>query len=109
MMGLNISSSAITNSTKGKDELLRMQMAAATRSTKCQGPHPFAGAKISLSRRQHVREEHGQDRVPSLRIRSFDGIQVAFIGLTLKVHRASSSPVGVPASNSATKPRRSMR
>ena len=84
MMGLEIASVGNHEFDEGKDELLRMQNGGCHPVDKCQGPHPFAGAQVSLPCRLHGREEHRQDLFPPYEIRQFEGIPVAFIGLTLK-------------------------
>jgi len=66
MMGLDIASVGNHEFDEGKDELLRMQNGGCHPVDKCQGPHPFLGGKISLSRRQHGREGDRQDRVSCL-------------------------------------------
>ncbi len=46
MMGLEIASVGNHEFDEGKDELLRMQNGGCHPIDKCQGPHPFAGAKF---------------------------------------------------------------
>ena len=83
MMGLELSSVGNHEFDEGKDELLRMQNGGCHPVDSCQGPHPFTGRQVPLSRRQHDREAHRQDAcLPPYEIREFDGIPVAFIGLT---------------------------
>jgi 5'-nucleotidase len=67
MMGLEVASVGNHEFDEGKDELLRMQNGGCHPTDKCQGPHPFAGARVSLPCRQHHRQGYRQDPVPALR------------------------------------------
>ena len=51
---------------------------------KCLGPHPFPGAKFRYLAASTFEKATGKTVFPAYDIRTFDGIQVAFIGLTLK-------------------------
>src|SRR6476646_7038465 len=51
---------------------------------KCQGPHPFLGAKFHYLAASTVEKATGKTVLPAYEIRQFEGIPVAFIGLTLK-------------------------
>ncbi|WP_334393166.1 bifunctional metallophosphatase/5'-nucleotidase [Bradyrhizobium sp. AZCC 2262] len=95
MMGLNISSVGNHEFDEGKDELLRMQNGGCHPVDKCQGPHPFTGAKFRYLAASTFEKSSGKTVFPPYEIRSFDGIQVAFIGLTLKGTPGLVSPVGV--------------
>jgi 5'-nucleotidase len=95
MMGLNISSVGNHEFDEGKDELLRMQNGGCHPLDKCQGPHPFTGAKFRYLAASTFEKSSGKTVFPPYEIRSFDGIPVAFIGLTLKGTPGLVSPVGV--------------
>src|SRR6202166_3607933 len=84
MMGLAISSVGNHEFDEGKDELLRMQNGGCHPTEKCQGPHPFAGAKFHYLAASTIDKATGKTLFPPYEIREFDGIPVAFIGLTLK-------------------------
>src|SRR5215469_10098926 len=84
MMGLEISSVGNHEFDEGKDELLRMQNGGCHPIDKCQGPHPFTGAKFHYLAASTVVKDTGKTLFPPYEIRTFDGIGVAFIGLTLK-------------------------
>jgi 5'-nucleotidase len=84
MMGLAISSVGNHEFDEGKDELLRMQDGGCHPVDKCRGPHPFAGAKFHYLAASTVDMRTGRTVFPPYEIREFDGIPVAFIGLTLK-------------------------
>jgi 5'-nucleotidase len=95
MMGLEISSVGNHEFDEGKDELLRMQHGGCHPVDKCQGPHPFAGAKFRYLAASTFEKSSGKTVFPPYEIRSFDGIPVAFIGLTLKGTPGLVSPVGI--------------
>jgi 5'-nucleotidase len=84
MMGLEIASVGNHEFDEGKDELLRMQNGGCHPVDKCQGPHPFAGAKFHYLAASTVVKDSGKTLFPPYEIKTFDGIPVAFIGLTLK-------------------------
>src|SRR5712671_2677782 len=95
MMGLEIASVGNHEFDEGKDELLRMQNGGCHPIDGCQGPHPFAGAKFHYLAASTIEEKTGKTVFPPYEIREFDGIPVAFIGLTLKGTADIVSPVGV--------------
>jgi 5'-nucleotidase len=95
MMGLEISSVGNHEFDEGKDELLRMQNGGCRPVDKCLGPHPFPGAKFHYLAASTVETSTGKTVFPPYEIRTFEGIPVAFIGLTLKGTPNIVSPVGV--------------
>ena len=95
MMGLNISSVGNHEFDEGKDELLRMQNGGCHPVDQCQGPHPFTGAKFRYLAASTFEKSTGNTVFPPYEIRAFDGIPVAFIGLTLKGTPGLVSPAGV--------------
>jgi len=95
MMGLNISSVGNHEFDEGKDELLRMQHGGCHPTDGCLGPHPFAGAKFRYLAASTFERSSGKTVFPAYEIREFDGIPVAFIGLTLKGTPGLVSPVGI--------------
>src|SRR5690242_4250925 len=84
MMGLEISSVGNHEFDEGKDELLRMQNGGCHPVDKCQGPHPFTGATFHYLAASTVLSDSGKTLFPPYEIKTYDGIPVAFIGLTLK-------------------------
>jgi 5'-nucleotidase len=84
MMGLAISSVGNHEFDEGKDELLRMQNGGCHPVDKCQGPHPFTGAKFHYLAASTVLKDTGKTLFPPYEVQTFDRIPVAFIGLTLK-------------------------
>src|SRR5713226_6431113 len=95
MMGLEVASVGNHEFDEGKDELLRMQNGGCHPLDKCRGPQPFAGAKFHYLAASTVETATGKTVLPPYEIKVFDGIQVGFIGLTLKGTPGIVSPVGV--------------
>src|SRR5215468_7569442 len=95
MMGLAIASVGNHEFDEGKDELLRMQNGGCHPTDGCQGPHPFPGAKFHYLAASTIVKDTGKTVFPPYEIRSFDGIPVAFIGLTLKGTQGIVSPTGI--------------
>src|SRR6201986_1728568 len=95
MMGLAIASVGNHEFDEGKDELLRMQNGGCHPTDTCRGPHPFTGAKFHYLAASTVVKSTGKTLFPAYEIREFDGIPVAFIGLTLKGTESIVSPTGI--------------
>lgn len=95
MMGLEITSVGNHEFDEGKDELLRMQNGGCHPVDKCEGPHPFTGAKFHYLAASTFEKSTGKTIFPPYEIKSFEGIPVAFIGLTLKNTPRLVSPAGV--------------
>ncbi len=91
-MGLAISAVGNHEFDEGKDELLRMQNGGCNPEG-CKGPHPFAGATFHYLAASTFLKDSGKTLFPPYEIRIFDGIPVAFIGLTLKGTPDIISPV----------------
>jgi 2',3'-cyclic-nucleotide 2'-phosphodiesterase (5'-nucleotidase family) len=83
MMGLALSAVGNHEFDEGKDELLRMQNGGC-HPEGCKGPHAFEGAKFHYLAASTVLKDSGKTLLPPYEMRTFDGIPVAFIGLTLK-------------------------
>ena len=95
MMGLAIASVGNHEFDEGKDELLRMQNGGCHPVEHCLGPHPFAGAKFHYLAASTVDKSTGKTVFPAYEIREFEGIPIAFIGLTLKGTATIVSPPGI--------------
>jgi len=95
LMGLEISSVGNHEFDKGKVELKRMQSGGCHPVDGCKGPHPFVGAKFSYLAASTFDTGTGQTLFPPYAVKTFDGIPVAFIGLTLKGTPDIVSPPGV--------------
>jgi 5'-nucleotidase len=83
LMGLEIASVGNHEFDEGKDELLRMQNGGC-HPIECRGPHPFLGAKFHYLAASTFDKNTGKTIFPPYEIKTFDGVPVAFIGLTLK-------------------------
>lgn len=95
LMGMEVASVGNHEFDEGKTELLRMQNGGCHPVDGCQGPHPFFGAKFRYLAASTFDKTIGTTLFPPYAIKTFDGIQVAFIGLTLKNTPRLVSPVGV--------------
>jgi 5'-nucleotidase len=95
MMGLEIASVGNHEFDEGRDELLRMQNGGCHPVDACQGPHPFAGATFRYLAASTIDSSSGKPILPAFEIKTFDGIPVAFIGLTLKGTPGLVSPLSV--------------
>src|SRR3954466_6580064 len=95
MMGLELASVGNHEFDEGKDELLRMQNGGCHPVENCRGPHTFAGAKFRYLAASTFDKNTGKTILPAYEIREFQGVPVAFIGLTLKGTPAIVSPDGV--------------
>jgi 5'-nucleotidase len=84
MMGLSIAAVGNHEFDEGKDELLRMQNGGCHPVDKCQGPYPFPGARFHYLAASTFEKATGKTLFPPYEIKEFDGIPIAFIGLTLK-------------------------
>jgi 5'-nucleotidase len=93
MMGLAVAAVGNHEFDEGGDELKRMQNGGCHPVDKCQGPHPFLGAKFRYLAASTIEKNTGKTIFPPYAIREFDGIAVAFIGLTLKATPDIISPV----------------
>jgi 5'-nucleotidase len=94
-MGLEITSVGNHEFDEGKDELLRMQNGGCHPKAGCQGPHKFAGARFRYLAASTIVRSTGKTLFPAYEVKEFDGIPVAFIGLTLKNTPNVVSPSGV--------------
>jgi 5'-nucleotidase len=95
MMGLEVASVGNHEFDEGKDELLRMQNGGCHPVDGCQGPHRFAGARFRYLAASTIETRTGKTIFSPYEIKQFDGIPVAFIGLTLKGTPDIVSPPGV--------------
>src|SRR5262245_27205509 len=94
-MGLVLSAVGNHEFDEGRDELLRMQNGGCHPGKGCQGPHPFTGAKFRYLAASTVDTRTGATLLPAYEVKEFDGIPVAFIGLTLRDTGKIVMPAGV--------------
>ena len=92
MMGLAISAVGNHEFDEGKAELLRMQNGGCNGDDTCRGPQPFKGAAFHYLAASTIDTATGKTVFPPYEIRTFEGIPVAFIGLTLKGTAGIISP-----------------
>jgi 5'-nucleotidase len=82
-MGLAIASVGNHEFDEGWQELRRMQDGGCHPVDGCKGPKPFEGAKFEYLAASTFLD-NGQTLFPSYTVRTFDGVKVGFIGLTLE-------------------------
>jgi 5'-nucleotidase len=92
MMGLALASVGNHEFDEGGAELKRMQNGGCHPVDNCQGPHAFLGAKFHYLAASTIETTTGKTIFPAYEVREFDGIPVAFIGLTLKGTAGIISP-----------------
>jgi 5'-nucleotidase len=95
LMGLEITAVGNHEFDEGKTELLRIQNGGCHPKDGCQGPAKFTGAKFSYLAASTIDKSTGQTIFPPYVVKEFEGIPVAFIGLTLKNTPNVVSPSGV--------------
>ncbi|MFT3953967.1 MAG: bifunctional metallophosphatase/5'-nucleotidase [Piscinibacter sp.] len=94
-LGLAVSAVGNHEFDRGAAELLRLQNGGCHPSTGCQGPAPFTGARFQYLAASTIDSATGRTLLPAYTVRRFDGIPVAFIGLTLKDTPRIVRPSGV--------------
>ncbi len=94
LIGLEASAVGNHEFDKGAAELLRLQRGGCA-SDGCKGPAPFAGARFDYLAASTVVTQTGKTLLPAYRVKRFQGIPVAFIGLTLKDTPKIVVPTGV--------------
>jgi len=94
-MGLEISAVGNHEFDKGAEELVRMQNGGCNKDEGCKGPQPFKGASFRYLAASTVVDATGKTLFPAYHVKRFQGIPVAFIGLTLKDTPTIVVPAGV--------------
>jgi 5'-nucleotidase len=95
LMGLEASAVGNHEFDKGSVELLRLQRGGCHPNDGCKGPQAFGGAKFRYLGAGIVDTRSGNPLLPSYHVKTFQGIPVAFIGLTLKDTPTIVVPAGV--------------
>lgn len=95
LMGLEITAVGNHEFDEGAAELLRLQRGGCHPVDGCKGPAPFAGAKFQYLAASTFDMRSGRTILPAYAIKRFQGIPVAFIGLTLKDTPTIVVPEGV--------------
>ena len=94
-MGLEVASVGNHEFDEGEAEILRIQNGGCHPVDGCQGPHRFEGAQFRYLAASTIVKSTGKSLFPPYAVKEFDGIPVAFIGLTLKGTANIVSPVGI--------------
>jgi len=104
LMGLEVSAVGNHEFDKGADELVRLQRGGCGIGSSgpvvgsgeaCKGPQPFKGAGFKYLAASTIVSATGQTLFPAYYVKRFQGIPVAFIGLTLKDTPTIVVPEGV--------------
>jgi 5'-nucleotidase len=95
LMGLEASAVGNHEFDHGAAELLRLQRGGCHPTDGCKGPQPFTGARFRWLAASTIDTRSGQTLLPSYHVKRFQGIPVAFIGLTLKDTPQIVVPSGV--------------
>ena len=95
MMGLEASAVGNHEFDKGAAELQRLQAGGCHAQDGCKGPRTFKGAQYKYLAASTVDVASGQTLFPAYHVKRFQGIPVAFIGLTLKGTPHIVVPAGV--------------
>nr|WP_237142409.1 bifunctional metallophosphatase/5'-nucleotidase [Serratia liquefaciens] len=96
MDAIGMETSAVGNHEfdKGKEELLRKQNGGCHPKDSCVNKETFIGADFAYLSANVIVKETGETLFPSYYIKEFDGVPVAFIGLTLEGTPAIVTPSG---------------
>ena len=95
LMGLEASAMGNHELDRGQAELLRLQNGGCHPTEGCKGSAPFTGAKFQYLAANTIVQATGKTLLPSYVVKKFQGIPVAFIGLTLKGTPSVVTPSGV--------------
>jgi 5'-nucleotidase len=95
LMGLEASAVGNHEFDKGAAELLRLQRGGCHPTEGCQGPQAFTGARFQYLAASTVDERSGKTLLPAYHVKRFEGVPVAFIGLTLQATPSIVVPSGV--------------
>src|SRR5205809_1728528 len=95
LMGLDVSSVGNHEFDKGVSELMRIQNGGCHPIDGCKGPRPFMGAKYRYLAANVIDKTTGKPVLPPYYVKMFDGVPLAFIGLTLKGTADIVAPSGI--------------
>ncbi|WP_273429488.1 bifunctional metallophosphatase/5'-nucleotidase [Chitinibacter tainanensis] len=79
----------------GREELLRMQNGGCHPKDGCSSAGAFKGAKFKFLAANVIDDASGKSLFPAYQVKTFGGVKVAFIGMTLKNTPAIVTPTGV--------------
>ena len=94
-MGLDFNAVGNHEFDEGTKELLRMQKGGCHPVDGCQDGDGFQGAAFQYLAANVVSEKNGKTLFPAYKVRNFNGVKVAFIGMTLEGTPDIVSPSGV--------------
>jgi len=95
LMGLDMSAVGNHEFDAGTDELLRKQNGGCHPVDGCKGASPFRGASFKYLAASTWDTRTGRTVFPPYQVKRFEGISVAFIGLTLKGTTELVNPSGI--------------
>jgi 5'-nucleotidase len=95
LMGLDFNGVGNHEFDEGVDELLRMQSGGCHPVDGCQDGDPFGGATFDFLAANVKYKADGETIFPPYAIRHFEGIKVAFIGMTLEGTPSIVTPAGI--------------
>lgn len=95
VMGLEASAVGNHEFDKGVVELLRKQNGGCGTDVSCLAMHPFLGAKFQYLAASTIDTATAKPILPAYKIKTFDGVPVAFVGLALKGVPGLVRPSGV--------------
>ncbi len=95
LMGLDYNGVGNHEFDEGVDELLRMQHGGCHPVDGCQDGDGFAGAQFDMLAANVSYKDTGKTIFPPYKIHEFDGVNVAFIGMTLEGTPDIVSPAGI--------------
>ena len=94
-IGLDLNAVGNHEFDEGGTELLRMQSGGCHPTDGCKGGHRFTGANFKFLAANVVNKDTGETLFRPYAIKEFQGINVGFIGLTLKGTPLIVSPAGI--------------
>lgn len=97
LLGLDFNAVGNHEFDRGQTELRRMQSGGCFDPSACRAStaDEFSGAKFGFLAANVVDEKTGGTLFPGYAVRTFEGVQVAFIGLTLQGTRSIVDPKGI--------------
>ena len=95
LMGLEVSAMGNHELDRGQAELQRLQLGGCHPDKGCQGPAPYKGANFKYLAANTQVEATGQTLFPPYWIKRFEGVPVAFVGLTTRFTPSVVVPAGV--------------
>ncbi|MFK5584768.1 cell wall-binding repeat-containing protein [Serinicoccus sp. LYQ131] len=94
-IGMDVASVGNHEFDEGVDELLRMQDGGCHPDKGCFGDEPYPGAGFPYLAANVVDRETGEPILPATEVRTVNGVEVGFIGMTLEGTPSLVSPGGI--------------